>query len=82
AVECHVAGLPCRSVVMDRVVFPGTGYLEVLLALQDAVLGQTGHEIRRRADRGAAVLGRRTGSGANPLPSGDRGRREPQRRDH
>lgn len=39
-------GYLADHVVMGRVVFPGTGYLEVLLALQDAVLGQTGHEIR------------------------------------
>ncbi|WP_018635194.1 type I polyketide synthase [Parafrankia elaeagni] len=32
-------------VAMNRVVFPGTGYLETLLALQDAVYGDTGRPI-------------------------------------
>lgn len=32
--------------VMGRVVFPGTGYLETMLALQDAVYGRTDREVR------------------------------------
>lgn len=32
--------------VADRVVFPGTGYLEIILALQDAVYGDTRRSIR------------------------------------
>ncbi|MGH3940586.1 MAG: SDR family NAD(P)-dependent oxidoreductase [Pseudonocardiaceae bacterium] len=33
-------------IVMGQVVFPGAGYVEILLALQDAVFGETSHLMR------------------------------------
>ncbi|WP_414641856.1 type I polyketide synthase [Actinocrinis sp.] len=46
--------------VSGRPVFPGTGYLEILLALQDALHGQTGHPIRDVRIREALFLGEDT----------------------
>ncbi|HSI57570.1 MAG TPA: type I polyketide synthase [Ideonella sp.] len=43
-------------VVMGQVIFPGAGYVELLLAAQDAVLGEAGREIRGLAIHEALIL--------------------------
>ncbi|WP_443053149.1 type I polyketide synthase [Streptomyces sp. FXJ1.172] len=49
-------GYLAAHVAMGNVVFPGTGYLEIVLALQDAVLGHTRRAVHDVSLREALIL--------------------------
>ncbi|MFE8941660.1 SDR family NAD(P)-dependent oxidoreductase [Streptomyces sp. NPDC007872] len=56
AIAADRPGYLADHVAMGKVVFPGTGYLEIVLALQDAVFGHTRRAVRDVALREALLL--------------------------
>ncbi|MEH0424307.1 type I polyketide synthase [Streptomyces sp. B21-083] len=56
AISAARPGYLADHVAMGKVVFPGTGYLEIALALQDAVFGHTRRAVRDVALREALML--------------------------
>ncbi|MFI8531905.1 SDR family NAD(P)-dependent oxidoreductase [Streptomyces aquilus] len=55
-ISAEQPGYLAAHVAMGKVVFPGTGYLEIVLALQDAVLGHTRRAVRDVSLREALIL--------------------------
>ncbi|GED88467.1 type I polyketide synthase [Streptomyces sp. 6-11-2] len=56
AISAARPGYLADHVAMGKVVFPGTGYLEIVLALQDAVFGHTRRAVRDVVLREALML--------------------------